>query len=205
LKDQEIGRFPVENITWYDACEFCNRLSKAEELPAYYEMVAVEKQGRHITAADVKPLGGTGYRLPTEAEFEWFARAGTATPYPFGSIHDGTQGNVMGTRPYGTTKPGVFLNRTTKVGSYEPNALGIYDVDGNVAEWCWDYFDPRYYARFRSAAAVDPVGPATGNQRCNRSNSSQYEPVYGRSGRRHGEDPALRTGWTGLRVVRTAE
>lgn len=111
----------------------------------------------------------------------------------------------MGTRPYGTSQPGAFLNRPTTVGSYAANAFGLHDVDGNVSEWCWDPFDLAYYARFQKAAARDPLGPDGGGKRVMRGGSSQYEPVYARSGRRHGEDPSLATGWTGFRVVRTAE
>jgi formylglycine-generating enzyme required for sulfatase activity len=197
--------FPVENITWFDACDFCNKLSKTEGLPEYYEVAVQSKPAQNIMAAAVRIRGGSGYRLPTEAEFEYFARAGTTTPFPFGSVHDGTQGNQLGTRPYGTSGPGVALNRATTVGSYQPNALGIYDVDGNVGEWNWDYFDPKYYSSFAGKLAIDPMGPDHGLQRVNRSNAAQYEPVYGRSGRRHGEWPTSVTGWTGLRVLRNPD
>ena len=195
--------FPVENITWFDACEFCNQLSEAEGLPPYYDIRVTSRKGRNFMAADVSIRGGNGYRLPTEAEWEYFARAGTTTPYPWGSVHNGVQGNQLGTMPYGTTRKGPALNRATSVGSYAPNAFGIYDLDGNVGEWCWDYYDPRYYMQFHGRTVVDPLGPdRNGTKRVIRSNSAQYEPVYGRMGRRHGEEENLPTQWTGLRVVR---
>jgi formylglycine-generating enzyme required for sulfatase activity len=202
---QDTARFPVENVSWFDACEFCNRLSRHERLEEFYQVDSKQLRGGHIVQATISIHGGRGYRLPTEAEFEYFSRAGTLTPFFFGSVHDGTQGNVMGTRPYGTSQAGPFLNRPTTVGSYAPNAFGIFDVDGNVGEWCWDRFDPNYYSRFQKTPARDPLGPDDGSKRVMRSCSSQYEPVYARSGRRHADDPALATGWTGFRVVRNAE
>ena len=141
----------------------------------------------------------------SEAEYENYARAGTTTPFWFGSAHDGSQGNVNGTRPYGTNRPGAFLNRTTTVGSYTPNPFGLYDIDGNVGEWCWDYHLPNYYQKLRNQPAVDPFGPETGEKRELRSNSSQYEPLFGRSGRRHGTPPGFTSGWNGFRVVRFLE
>ena len=202
---RDTARFPAENMTWYDACEFCNRLSSQEELEPFFKLESPTISGGHIVKASVSFAGGPGYRLPTEAEHEYFTRAGTTTPFFFGSVHDGTQGNVMGTRPYGTSQPGPFLNRPTTVGSYAANAFGLHDVDGNVSEWCWDRFDPTYYSRFQTTAAHHPAGSERGDKRVMRGSSSQYEPVYARSGRRHGEDPAVATGWTGFRVVRWAE
>lgn len=206
VRNLDVRQFPVESVTWWDACEFCNRLSRAEHLSEYYRLSDVKKDGKSFGGAKVEIVGGSGYRLPTEAEFEHFTRAGTTTPFSFGSVHDGTQGNVLGTKPYGTTKPGPALNRTTTVGSYQPNPFGIFDVDGNVSEWCWDYYDPMYFFRLkRSVARVDPLGPETGTQRCSRSNAFAYEPKHGRSGRRHGDKPDFRSGWVGFRVVRNPE
>jgi formylglycine-generating enzyme required for sulfatase activity len=206
VRNLNVEQFPVENISWWDACEFCNQLSKREDLSEYYRLTDVRKGAQGILSATVEVLGGSGYRLPTEAEFEHFARAGTTTPFSFGSVHDGSQGNLLGTKPYGTTRPGVALHRTTTVGSYEPNPFGIYDVDGNVSEWCWDYYDPFFYARLkRNVPMVDPQGPANGVLRCNRSNAFAYDAKHGRSGRRHGDKPDFRSQWGGLRVVRNLE
>ena len=89
----DTSRFPVEQVSWYDAKEFCNTLSERE---------------------------GKTYRLPTEAEWEYACRAGTTTPFNFGSELNGTQANCYGSEPYGTTSSGPYLARTTKVGSYPP-------------------------------------------------------------------------------------
>jgi formylglycine-generating enzyme required for sulfatase activity len=128
---------PMENVPWASAVEFCTRLSN---LPA-------EKQA------------GRRYRLPTEAEWEYACRAGTTTAFHFGEQLSSRQANFNGAYPYGGAQPGPYLRRTAKVGSYEPNAWGLYDMHGNVAEWCADYYDPDYYRRSPKA---DPPGPEKG-------------------------------------------
>jgi len=127
---------PMENLRWSHAVEFCNRLSARPE---------EKKAGRR-------------YRLPTEAEWEYACRAGTTTPFHHGSSLSSTQANFNGTAPSGTAK-GPYLKRTTKLGSYKPNAWGLYDMHGNVQEWCSDYYDPAYY---KSSPKHDPRGPAKG-------------------------------------------
>jgi formylglycine-generating enzyme required for sulfatase activity len=106
---------PVENVSWNDAVEFCDKLNAQESLPSGYR-----------------------YALPTEAHWEYACRAGTTTPFHFGSSLNGTAANCDGTRPYGTEIKGAYLERTTVVGSYPPNAWGLYDMHGNVWEWCED-------------------------------------------------------------------
>jgi formylglycine-generating enzyme required for sulfatase activity len=124
-------RFPVENVSWDDAQAFCRKLS---ELPA-------EKKA------------GRSYRLPTEAEWEHACRAGTTTAFHYGASLTSTQANMYGLSPYGGAKAGPNLQRTEKVGSYRPNAFGLYDMHGNVLEWCQDWFDTTYY---RTGPRVDP-------------------------------------------------
>ena len=122
--------FPVEHVSYDDAQEFCRRLS--------------EKEGKL-------------YRLPTEAEWEYACRAGTTSPFSFGDSCNGTEANCNGElRPYGTKIKGKNLERTTKVGSYPPNAFGLYDMHGNVWERCSDWFDGRYY---EDSPLEDPAGP----------------------------------------------
>ncbi|MBC8873255.1 MAG: SUMF1/EgtB/PvdO family nonheme iron enzyme [Planctomycetes bacterium] len=103
---------------------------------------------------------GRVYRLPTKAEWEYACRAGTTTPFHFGSDLDGRQTNCDGTQPYGTSREGPSLKRTTKVGSYRPNAFGLHDMHGNVAEWCQDWFGP-----YVVDIVDDPVGSAGGSRR----------------------------------------
>ena len=133
---EDTGRFPVERVTWADAVEFCRRLSA---------MPAERSAGRH-------------YRLPTEAEWEYSCRAGTTTPFHFGSVLDGRQANCDGNRPYGTSAKGPYLERPTVVGSYSANAFGLYDMHGNVWEWCSDWYDSNYYA---TSPVDDPPGSAS--------------------------------------------
>jgi formylglycine-generating enzyme required for sulfatase activity len=128
---------PMENVRFPHAGDFCTRLS---ELPE-------EKRA------------GRRYRLPTEAEWEYACRAGTTTAFHFGNSLSATQADFNGHFPYGGAAKGPYLRRTAKVGSYAPNAWGLYDMHGNVAEWCSDWYDPDYY---RHSPKVDPKGPAAG-------------------------------------------
>jgi formylglycine-generating enzyme required for sulfatase activity len=127
---------PVENIEWNAAVAFCNKLSA----------LAAETQA------------GRKYRLPTEAEWEYACRAGTTTPFHFGRSLSASQANFNGNYPYAAEK-GAYLRRTAKVGSYPPNAFGLYDMHGNVAEWCADWYDPDYY---NSSPEESPRGPPVG-------------------------------------------
>src|SRR5262249_6612688 len=113
---------PMENVTWYQAVEYCRKLSaQAEE----------RKTGRK-------------YRLPTEAEWEYACRAGTRAAFHFGDSLSAKQANFNGHFPYGGAEKGSYLRKTSKVGSYRPNAWGLYDMHGNVAEWCSDFYDKNY-------------------------------------------------------------
>src|SRR5262249_46149806 len=118
-------RFPVEMVSWEDARAFCRKLSSLPD---------EQKAGR-------------AYRLPTEAEWEYACRAGTTSTFHCGNTLSGKQANVNGYQPYGDTEQGPYLERTTTVGSYEANDHGLYDMHGNVWEWCQDWFDPAYYGK----------------------------------------------------------
>jgi formylglycine-generating enzyme required for sulfatase activity len=115
----DTNRFPAENMTWFEANDFCKRLSAKE---------------------------GRVYRLPTEAEWEYACRAGTTTPFHFGSVFDGTQANMQQSYPRGTEVKVHGRGWPREVGSYAPNAFGLYDMHGNVSEWCSDISASGYYA-----------------------------------------------------------
>jgi formylglycine-generating enzyme required for sulfatase activity len=115
------GEFPVENVSWYEAVEFCKKLLA---LPA--ERVA-----------------GRTYRLPSEAEWEYACRgqASSTQVFHFGNRLSSEQANFRGTMPFGGAAKGPWLERTCKVGSYPPNAFGLHDMHGNVWEWCSDPYE----------------------------------------------------------------
>ncbi|MBC8353722.1 MAG: formylglycine-generating enzyme family protein [Planctomycetes bacterium] len=128
---------PVETVEWKMAKIFCERLTDRSEEKA----------------------AGRKYRLPTEAEWEYACRAGTSTAFHFGDSLSSEQANFNGRYPAGDGKQGKYLRRTSVVGSYKPNSFGLYDMHGNVAEWCSDWYDPEYYA---DSPEEDPLGPPFG-------------------------------------------
>jgi eukaryotic-like serine/threonine-protein kinase len=108
---------PVENVTWYEAVEFCERLSR---------------------------LTGQTYRLPSEAEWEYACRAGTTTRFHFGEVLKATLANYDATQTIGSVAEREFREKTTKVGSFPANAFGLHDMHGNVVEWCEDHWHYDY-------------------------------------------------------------
>jgi len=140
---QSTDRYPVENVSWLDAIQFCNKLSEKEGRKPFYEI-----DGKDIRVPD---WNGQGYRLPTEAEWEYACRANASTPTRF-SFGDnmaelGLYGWFVGNSEW----------RTHPVGQKRQNGFGLYDMHGNVLEWCWDLYGEGYY---NQSAADDPTGPA---------------------------------------------
>ncbi len=140
---------PVDTVSWNDATDYCAQLTQRKQ------------------AAGRLPAGW-GYRLPTESEWEHACRAGTATAFNFGSAIQGGMANFYNYYEYDAavgeiyiSDPAIpYLGRTTAVGTYEPNAWGLYDMHGNVWEWCQDW-----YGAYPAGSVVDPQGPASGSQR----------------------------------------
>jgi len=138
---------------------------------------------------------GRVYSLPTEAQWEYACRAGTETPFAFGKTISTSQANYHGGYTYGDGKKGENREKSTPVGSLGVNAWGLYDMHGNVSEWCADRYD-----KYGSAAETDPKGPAEGNQRVLRGGSWRSYPGACRSSFRLGGDAGARTYNIGLRV-----
>jgi formylglycine-generating enzyme required for sulfatase activity/serine/threonine protein kinase len=174
VEGMDTSRFPVENVSWDDAQVFCRRLSQ---------------------------LTGRSCALPTEAQWEYACRAGTRTPFHFGTELNGTQANCDGNYPYGTEKKGPYLERTCPVGSYPPNAFGLYDMHGNVNQWCADYCDTQPY---NGSVSVDPQGPANGPLRVLRGGAWDHEAWGCRAAYRAGNPATHRHPYHGFRVVCTA-
>jgi formylglycine-generating enzyme required for sulfatase activity len=197
----DTGRFPVEKVTWFDAVDFCNKLSELDGYDPYYKLADVTRDGDSITAAAVTAAGGNGYRLPTEAEWEYACRADTATPFQFGQVRTGNEGNFKTVFPGGYGGPGktVDLGRTAKVGSYPVGGWGLTDMHGNAAEWCGDWYDKDYYLK---SPVDDPGGPAAGQHRVLRGGSWLLTNTSCRSASRFWLPPGESTYYTGFRVAR---
>ena len=195
-------RFPVEQVTWFDAVDFCNRLSKLDGFEPYYALADERRTDGALTAATVTVAGGPGYRLPTEAEWELAARGRTDTAFHFGRrAATGKEGNFRSVFPggYGGDVT-VFLGRTAAVGSYPRNRAGLYDAHGNVAEWCGDWYDKDAGS---GGPRTDPTGPAAGTHRAVRGGSWMSNDTSCRSAARGSQAPGEATYATGFRVARS--
>jgi len=184
------GARPVVNVSWFDAIAYCNWRSTKEGLEPVYEI-----KGDSVRQDRAK----NGYRLPTEAEWEYACRAGTATPTAFGEKLSSADANFDGGFPYGGAAEGPYIGKTQPVGSYPPNAWGIRDMHGNVNEWCWDAYDA-YEAKFVPDPAVDG-GPS--DSRVIRSGAWSDLGRFMRSAYRTGSSPALKNAQTGFRLARS--
>lgn len=168
---------PVEQVSWWDAVGYCAALTAREHL-------------------QMRLPAGYVYRLPTEAEWEYCCRAGTTTATPFGSSLSSWQANFNGGNPYGGGALGPYLETTLKVGSFAPNGWGLYDMHGNVWEWCLDW-----YGNLPRGAVTDPRGPNVGWLRTLRGGSWAYDGHYCRAACRFFYSPSYRCDFIGFRPV----
>jgi uncharacterized protein (TIGR02996 family) len=177
LVERDTSSFPVESVSWGNAIEFCTRL---ENLPA-------EQAARRR------------YRLPTEAEWEYACRGGASSTAPtyLGPILPSTLANYDGSFPYGK-EFGPYLNRTSAVGSYPPNAFGLFDMLGNVWEWCFDGYSASWY---HDSPASDPWGPDDTDTRVLRGGAWYFVGNVCRSASRAEDRPESRNRFNGFRVL----
>ena len=174
VSGQDTSQFPVEMVTWDDATAFCRALSKRFK---------------------------KNFDLPTEAEWEYACRAGTTTTFCYGNTLSPKLANVGGV--YGDVEEVPIekrSKRTTRVGSYKPNAFGLYDMHGNVREWCKDWYGKDFYAK---SLAGDPQGPEKGDEgkRVTRGGDWLSGPLGARSASRSSLKPTERFHYIGFRVV----
>jgi uncharacterized protein (TIGR02996 family) len=186
--------FPVETVSWYSAIEFANELSLYDGYMPYYQFRDVKRGADGwIDQAEVLVQGGNGYRLPTEAEWEYSCRAGTGTPFHFGASLTVSDANI-GDCPNGDPATGPFLRRAAAVGSYRPNAFGLFDMHGNVWEWCEDWYNH---------SGANGVAVAQSEARVARGGSWFYDANYCRSAVRFRYVPHYCYRDQGFRVARS--
>jgi formylglycine-generating enzyme required for sulfatase activity len=164
---------PVENVSWHDCQQFINCLKKK----------------------DMKP-----YRLPTEAEWEYACRAGSSTPFNCGATISTDQANYNGDYCYADGKKGVYRQKTTPVGVFPANAWGLFDMHGNVWQWCQDW-----YGDYPEKNAVDPRGPMSGTRRVARGGAWFQVPALCRSAVHVGQEPNVRNYSIGFRLCFSLE
>jgi formylglycine-generating enzyme required for sulfatase activity len=185
LFTQDLTR-PVEEVSWSDATNYCAILTQQ-----------AQAAGQIFT--------NWTYRLPTEAQWEYACRGGTTTPLYYGSNLLSGMANFDGDYQYiggfgnSNNPSGVFLDRTASVGSYQPNPAGLYDMAGNVWEWCEDW-----YGAYPTNGVINPQGPATGTRRVLRGGTLDSTGSECRSANRDDSNPSSRFDTVGFRVVLSA-
>jgi len=175
---------PVEGFSWLDAVRFCNQLNEREGLKPFYEI-----SGETVLVPD---WNGTGYRLPTEGEWEYACRAGTATRFSFGDDEAslGEFAWFSGNSDVGTHE----------VGQKRANDFGLHDMQGNVWEWCWDWYAADYY---KESPVDDPRGPSQASCRVFRGGGPGASPRDCRPACRAGGAPGNHYFIAGFRVARS--
>jgi formylglycine-generating enzyme required for sulfatase activity len=190
---------PVDSVSWYDVLVFCNKLSVNEGLtPAYRINGSTDPVVWGTVPTSSNPTwdavqiveGSTGYRLPTEAQWEYACRAGTTTAYSTGATISDSTGW------YNSNSE----SRTHEVGLKPANAWGLYDMNGNVYDWCWDWFEI-----YTGDAQTDPTGAVSGNSRVVRGGSWYSNGSILRSAYRSAYNPYIRNSYLSFRLSLPAQ
>ena len=196
------AKLPVENVSWFDAIEYCNKKSESEGFEKVYEI-----SGSGRTASVNFKRSANGYRLLTEAEWEYACRAGTATIFNTGNWNNPKDANYEGSYPYlieenyvhhtnANVQPRQNRGTTIEAGSLKPNAFGLYDMHGNVSEWVFDFYGDY------SEENLNPCGVQTGTLRVNRGGGYNDFGKHLRSAYRSAANPIDTDQNTGFRIAR---
>lgn len=196
------SKLPVENISWYEAIEYCNKLSEENNLTPVYEI-----NGEKV----IWNRSANGYRLLTEAEWEYVARAGTKTPFNTENSISAEESNFYGHYPYGIeenyfsqgnleTKPGEYRQTTVNVDEFSPNKWGLYNIHGNVREWVYDY-----YGEYDLTNTDNPTGANSGTLKVTRGGGWNDYAKHMRSAFRSTLAPNEKMNNTGFRIARNSD
>lgn len=192
VSDFKISKYEI-TFEQYDA--FCKATKRKK--PSDEGWGRKNRPVMNVTWHDAKAFAEwMGCRLPTESEWEYACRANTTTPFNTGENLKTTQANYNGNFPYKNFPRGKYLKKTMPVGSYEPNSFGIYDMHGNVYEWCSDW-----YGQYPPEAQTDPKGPATGKFKVFRGGGWNFLARICRSGYRDYFYPDRADLHIGIRLV----
>ena len=166
--------FPVAWVSWNDVQSFIEKLNQKEMIHTY--------------------------RLPTEAEWEYAARAGTTTPFSFGNCLNTDDANYYGNYPLTGCSKGTYRSKTVIAGTLSANAWGLYDMHGNVMEWCSDWYSS-YPSSTVESPVIDPVGPESGSYRVHRGGGYSSIAFHCRSANRRHYRPSFTDSYLGFRLV----